>query len=95
VVRCLPISQYLTMWRFLLREHTKLSEGIIRTHRFVEVRSVGLRGAAALMPMELSGWHGQTGALARALRWIPDMILMDEPFAGQDPISMGVLLKLI
>ncbi|MGJ8674382.1 MAG: ATP-binding cassette domain-containing protein [Pseudoalteromonas sp.] len=80
---------------FPLREHTGLSEGIIETIVLLKLEAVGLRGAAHLMPSELSGGMARRAALARAIALDPDLILYDEPFAGQDPISMGVLLKLI
>jgi phospholipid/cholesterol/gamma-HCH transport system ATP-binding protein len=80
---------------FPLREHTGLSEEIIETIVLLKLEAVGLRGAAHLMPSELSGGMARRAALARAIALDPDLILYDEPFAGQDPISMGVLLKLI
>lgn len=78
-----------------LREHTKLSESIIATIVALKLQAVGLRGAAQLMPSELSGGMARRAALARAIALDPDLIMFDEPFAGQDPISMGVLVKLI
>ncbi|WP_026375880.1 phospholipid ABC transporter ATP-binding protein MlaF [Aestuariibacter salexigens] len=78
-----------------LREHTRLEEDIIRTVVLLKLQSVGLRGAAGLMPSELSGGMARRAALARAIALDPDLIMYDEPFAGQDPISMGVLVKLI
>ncbi|OFI33801.1 phospholipid ABC transporter ATP-binding protein MlaF [Alteromonas lipolytica] len=80
---------------FPLREHTKLSESIIATIVALKLQAVGLRGAAHLMPSELSGGMARRAALARAIALDPDLIMYDEPFAGQDPISMGVLVKLI
>lgn len=80
---------------FPLREHTKLSEDIIKTVVSLKLQAVGLRGAADLMPSELSGGMARRAALARAIALDPDLIMYDEPFAGQDPISMGVLVKLI
>lgn len=80
---------------FPLREHTKLSERIIRTLVLMKLQAVGLRGAAHLMPAELSGGMARRAALARSIALDPELILYDEPFAGQDPISMGVLVKLI
>lgn len=80
---------------FPLREHTKLSESIIATIVKLKLEAVGLRGAANLMPSELSGGMARRAALARAIALDPDLIMYDEPFAGQDPISMGVLVKLI
>jgi phospholipid/cholesterol/gamma-HCH transport system ATP-binding protein len=78
-----------------LREHTRLSEGMIRQLVLLKLNAVGLRGAAQLMPAELSGGMARRVALARAISLDPMMIMYDEPFTGQDPISMGVLLKLI
>ncbi|NVK56920.1 MAG: ATP-binding cassette domain-containing protein [Alteromonadaceae bacterium] len=80
---------------FPLREHTNLSESVIATVVALKLQSVGLRGAAKMMPSELSGGMARRAALARAIALDPDMIMYDEPFAGQDPISMGVLVKLI
>lgn len=80
---------------FPLREHTKLSEDLIATTVALKLQAVGLRGAAQLMPSELSGGMARRAALARAIALDPDLIMYDEPFAGQDPISMGVLVKLI
>lgn len=80
---------------FPLREHTKLPESLIRDIVLMKLEAVGLRGAYSLMPSELSGGMSRRVALARAIALDPDLMLYDEPFAGQDPISMGVLLKLI
>ena len=80
---------------FPLREHTKLSESVIETVVKLKLEAVGLRGAASLMPSELSGGMARRAALARSIALDPDLIMYDEPFAGQDPISMGVLVKLI
>jgi phospholipid/cholesterol/gamma-HCH transport system ATP-binding protein len=78
-----------------LREHTSLSESLIYTVVMLKLQAVGLRGAAYLMPNELSGGMARRAALARAIALDPELIMYDEPFAGQDPISMGVLVKLI
>lgn len=78
-----------------LREHTKLPEPIIRKLVLMKLEAVGLRGARNLMPSELSGGMARRAALARAIALDPQMIMYDEPFTGQDPISMGVLVKLI
>lgn len=78
-----------------LREHTDLSEAFINTIVLMKLQAVGLRGAADLMPSELSGGMARRAALARAIALDPELIMYDEPFAGQDPISMGVLVKLI
>jgi len=80
---------------FPLREHTRLSERHIRDLVLIRLHMVGLRGARSLMPSELSGGMARRAALARAIVLDPDIILYDEPFAGQDPISMGVLRELI
>ncbi len=79
---------------FPLREHTNLSEDLIRTMVLLKLE-VGLRGAAQLMPSELSGGMARRAALARAIALDPDLIMFDEPFVGQDPITMGVLVELI
>lgn len=80
---------------FALREHSGLPEEIIHTLVMMKLEAVGLRGAALLMPNELSGGMQRRVALARAIAMEPEMVLYDEPFAGQDPVSMGVLVKLI
>ncbi len=80
---------------FPLREHTRLSETMIRRLVLMKLQAVGLRGARELMPSELSGGMARRVALARAIAMDPEMIMYDEPFVGQDPITMGVLLKLI
>jgi phospholipid/cholesterol/gamma-HCH transport system ATP-binding protein len=78
-----------------LREHTRLPEALIRNLVLLKLQAVGLRGARDLMPAQLSGGMARRVALARAISLDPMMIMYDEPFAGQDPISMGVLVKLI
>lgn len=78
-----------------LREHTKLSEDLIRHMVLIKLQAVGLSTAHGLMPSELSGGMARRVALARALTLDPMMIMYDEPFTGQDPISLGVLVKLI
>lgn len=80
---------------FPLREHTELPEAIIRDLVLMKLHSVGLRGARDLMPSELSGGMARRVALARAIALDPMMIMYDEPFTGQDPISKGVLVRLI
>lgn len=80
---------------FPIREHTKLPERLIRDMVLMKLEAVGLRGARDLYPAELSGGMARRVALARAVALDPEMIMYDEPFAGQDPISMGVLLRLI
>jgi phospholipid/cholesterol/gamma-HCH transport system ATP-binding protein len=78
-----------------LREHTRLPESMIRKLVLMKLEAVGLRGARDLMPSELSGGMARRVALARAVALDPMMIMYDEPFTGQDPISMGVLVTLI
>jgi len=80
---------------FPLREHTALPESAIHHLVLLKLEAVGLRGARDLMPAELSGGMARRVALARAIALDPEMIMYDEPFTGQDPISMGVLVKLI
>jgi phospholipid/cholesterol/gamma-HCH transport system ATP-binding protein len=80
---------------FPLREHTRLPESMIRTLVLMKLQAVGLRGARDLMPAQLSGGMARRVALARAIALDPMMLMYDEPFTGQDPISMGVLVKLI
>jgi len=80
---------------FPLREHTKLPDTMIHDLVLMKLQAVGLRGARELMPAELSGGMARRVALARALALDPELIMYDEPFTGQDPISMGVLVKLI
>lgn len=80
---------------FPLREHTRLPESMIRDIVLMKLQAVGLRGARDLMPSELSGGMTRRAALARTIALDPEMIMYDEPFAGQDPIGMGVLLELI
>lgn len=78
-----------------LREHTNLPDSLISHLVLMRLHAVGLRGAKDLSPAELSGGMARRAALARALVFDPMMIMYDEPFTGQDPISMGVLLELI
>ena len=80
---------------FPLRVHTKLPEEMIRDIVLMKLEAVGLRGAVALMPDELSGGMKRRVALARAIALDPQILLYDEPFVGQDPIAMGVLVRLI
>ncbi len=80
---------------FPLREHTHLPESMIRSLVLMKLQAVGLRGARDLMPNELSGGMARRVALARAIALDPMMIMYDEPFTGQDPISKGVLVHLI
>ncbi|MNB78116.1 putative phospholipid import ATP-binding protein MlaF [compost metagenome] len=78
-----------------LREHTRLPAELLKSTVMMKLEAVGLRGAAKLMPSELSGGMARRAALARAIALEPDLIMFDEPFVGQDPITMGVLVKLI
>jgi phospholipid/cholesterol/gamma-HCH transport system ATP-binding protein len=80
---------------FPLREHTDLPERLIRQLVLTKLQAVGLRGAAELMPAELSGGMGRRVALARAIVMDPEILIYDEPFVGLDPISLGVILRLI
>ncbi len=80
---------------FPVREHTRLPERLIRTVVLTKLHTVGLRGAAGLMPAQLSGGMARRVALARAMVLDPDLLLYDEPFSGLDPISMGMVLRLI
>ncbi|MFN3545110.1 MAG: ABC transporter ATP-binding protein [Thiobacillus sp.] len=78
-----------------LREHTDLPEDVIRDLVLLKLNAVGLRGAADLMPSELSGGMARRAALARAIALDPMLVMYDEPFAGLDPISLGVTGNLI
>jgi len=80
---------------FTLREHADLPEALLRDLVLMKLNSVGLRGAAELMPSELSGGMARRVALARAIALDPVIVLYDEPFAGLDPISLGVVGQLI
>ena len=80
---------------FPLRVHTKLPEDMIRDIVLMKLHAVGLRGARDLMPSELSGGMTRRIALARTIVLDPALVMYDEPFAGQDPIAMGVLVQLI
>lgn len=80
---------------FPMREHTDLPESMIHDLVLMKLNAVGLRGAHKLMPTELSGGMARRVALARAIALDPDIIMYDEPFAGLDPISMGVICDLI
>ena len=80
---------------FPLREHARLPERLLRSLVLAKLHAVGLRGAAWLMPQQLSGGMSRRVALARAIVMDPDILISDEPFAGLDPISMGVVMRLI
>ena len=80
---------------FPLREHTELNASMVRDIVLMKLEAVGLRGAAHLMPDELSGGMARRVALARTIAFDPELMMYDEPFTGQDPISMGVLVRLI
>lgn len=80
---------------FPLREHTDLPEALIRNVVLMKLHAVGLRGARDLMPSELSGGMTRRVSLARAIAMDPMMIMYDDPFSGQDPVTLGVLMKLI
>ncbi|MBA3776064.1 MAG: ATP-binding cassette domain-containing protein, partial [Betaproteobacteria bacterium] len=80
---------------FPLREHTDLTDELVRDLVLMKLNAVGLRGAARLRPAELSGGMARRVALARAIALDPMLVLYDEPFAGLDPISLGVVGQLI
>ncbi len=80
---------------FPLREHTQLSEELIRILVLMKLEAVGLRGARDLLPAQLSGGMARRVALARAIALDPQLMMYDEPFTGLDPVAMGVVLKLI
>jgi len=80
---------------FPLREHTQLSEDLIRDIVLMKLNAVGLRGARDLMPSEVSGGMARRVALARAMALDPELLMYDEPFAGLDPISLGTAARLI
>lgn len=80
---------------FPLREHTKLPERLIRPLVLMKLNAVGLRGARDLMPSEISGGMARRVALARAMVLDPELMMYDEPFAGLDPMAMGIAARLI
>jgi phospholipid/cholesterol/gamma-HCH transport system ATP-binding protein len=80
---------------FPLREHTDLTESMIRDIVLMKLQVIGLRGSRDLYPDQLSGGMMRRVALARAIVMDPDLVMYDEPFAGLDPITLGVLMKLI
>jgi phospholipid/cholesterol/gamma-HCH transport system ATP-binding protein len=80
---------------FPLREHTRLPERLLRHVVLAKLQAVGLRGACQLMPAELSGGMARRVAIARAIVMDPELLIYDEPFVGLDPISLGVVQRLI
>lgn len=80
---------------FPLREHTQLPNRLIRHVVLTKLHAVGLRGAANMIPSQLSGGMARRVALARAMVMDPDILIYDEPFVGLDPISMGVIVRLV
>ena len=80
---------------FPLREHTDLNEELLQTLVLMKLNAVGLRGARDLMPAQISGGMARRVALARAIALDPPLIMYDEPFAGLDPISLGITARLI
>jgi phospholipid/cholesterol/gamma-HCH transport system ATP-binding protein len=80
---------------FPLREHTTLSEALVRDVVLMKLNAVGLRGARDLLPSEISGGMARRVALARAIALDPELVMYDEPFAGLDPISLGTAARMI
>jgi len=80
---------------FPVREHSRLPEPVLRRLVLMKLEAVGLRGAEKLMPQELSGGMARRVALARAIVMDPEMLIYDEPFVGLDPVSMGIIVRLI
>jgi phospholipid/cholesterol/gamma-HCH transport system ATP-binding protein len=78
-----------------VREHARLPEPVLRRLVLMKLEAVGLRGAEKLMPQELSGGMARRVALARAIVMDPELLIYDEPFVGLDPVSMGVVVRLI
>jgi phospholipid/cholesterol/gamma-HCH transport system ATP-binding protein len=80
---------------FPVREHARLPEPVLRRLVLMKLEAVGLRGAEKLMPQELSGGMARRVALARAIVMDPEVLIYDEPFVGLDPVSMGIVVRLI
>ena len=80
---------------FPVREHARLPEPVLRRLVLMKLEAVGLRGAEGLMPQELSGGMARRVALARAIVMDPEVLIYDEPFVGLDPVSMGIIVRLI
>ncbi|MDR2214737.1 MAG: ATP-binding cassette domain-containing protein [Nevskiaceae bacterium] len=80
---------------FPVRENARVPEAVLRRLVLMKLEAVGLRGAAQLMPQELSGGMARRVALARAIVMDPEILIYDEPFVGLDPVSMGIILRLI
>ena len=80
---------------FPVREHARLPEAVLRRLVLMKLEAVGLRGAEKLLPQELSGGMARRVALARAIVMDPEVLIYDEPFVGLDPVSMGIVVKLI
>jgi phospholipid/cholesterol/gamma-HCH transport system ATP-binding protein len=80
---------------FPVREHARLPEPVLRRLVLMKLEAVGLRGAERLMPQELSGGMARRVALARAIVMDPEILIYDEPFVGLDPVSMGIIVRLI
>ena len=80
---------------FPLREHTDFNEALLQSLVLMKLNAVGLRGARDLMPAQISGGMARRVALARAIALDPPLIMYDEPFAGLDPISLGITARLI
>jgi phospholipid/cholesterol/gamma-HCH transport system ATP-binding protein len=80
---------------FPIRAHSRLPESLIRQLVLTKLHAVGLRGAADMMPSQLSGGMARRVALARAMVMDPEILIYDEPFVGLDPISMGVIVRLV